>query len=89
MSVCVSVCQSLPQLSHKVLDPILIKLGRIIDNHKQQVPYGNEINRFIKTEVTDNQRICIHTFSYNVPLLILSEVTSPFLSLERYNSISF
>ena len=35
------------------------------------------------------QRIRIYTFSYYVPLIIFSEVTSLFLSMERLNAISF
>ena len=29
-------------------------LGRMIDNDKRQVPLEDELNRFIKTEVTEN-----------------------------------
>ena len=31
-----------------------MKLGRMIDNDKRQVPFEDELNRFIRTEVTQN-----------------------------------
>ena len=31
-----------------------MKLGRMIDNDKRQVPFEDELNRFIRTEVTGN-----------------------------------
>ena len=60
-----------------------MKLDRMIYNDKRQVPFEDEMNRFIKTEVTENP------FFYYVPLMQYSEVSSPFLSLEMFNAISF
>ena len=31
-----------------------MKLGRMIYNDKRQVPFEDELNRFIRTEVTEN-----------------------------------
>ena len=31
-----------------------MKLGRMIDNDKRQVPFEDELNPFIRTEVTEN-----------------------------------
>ena len=31
-----------------------MKLGRMIDNDKRQVPFEDELNRFIRTEVREN-----------------------------------
>ena len=54
MSVCLCVGESLPRLSQTVFDRFLMKLGRMIDNDERQVPFEDELNRFIRTEVTEN-----------------------------------
>ena len=54
MSVCVSVCLSVGRLSQKVTNRFLMKFGRMVYNDKISIPFEDEINRSIKTEVTDN-----------------------------------
>ena len=63
-----------------------MKLGRMIDNDKRQVPFEDELNRFIRTEVTENRYLY---FSLLRPLDNFFQGYSPFLSLERQNVIRF
>ena len=53
---------------------------------KKQVSLKDELNRFIRTEVTENPYLY---FFLLPPFDISSEVNSPFLSLEKLNTISF
>ena len=64
-----------------------MKLGRIMYNDKVQVPFEDELNRFIRTEVTEDPYL--YFFLLRPFDSFFSEVTSPFLSLERLNAISF
>ena len=57
-----------------------MKLGSVIYNDKRQVPFEDELNRFIRTDVTENPYLYFFLLR---PFDIFSEVTSPFLSLER------
>ena len=55
LSVCLCVCVSVfISIISKSSWPILMKLGRMIYNDKRQVPFEDELNRFIRTEVTEN-----------------------------------
>ena len=57
-----------------------MKLKRMIYNDKRQVPFEYEFNRFIRTEVKENPYLYFYLLR---PFDIFSDVTSPFLSLER------
>ena len=58
VSVCVSVCVWIfTSIISKSLWPILIKLGKMIYNDKRQVPLEYELNRLIRTEVTENPHL--------------------------------
>ena len=54
VSVCVCVSVRLYIIISKSFRPILMKLGRMIYNDKRHVPFEDELNRFIRTEVTEN-----------------------------------
>ena len=52
---CVCVCDWVfISINSKSSWPILMKLSRMIDNDKRQVPLEDEPNRVIRTEVTEN-----------------------------------
>ena len=53
MCLCVCLCVFIRFIS-KSSWPILMKLGRMMYNDKVQVPFEDELNRFIRTEVTEN-----------------------------------
>ena len=55
-----------------------MKLGRMIDNDKRQVPFEDELNRLIRTEVTENPYLYFVSFDN-----FFLKGTSPFLLLER------
>ena len=55
-------------------------------NDKVQVSFEDELNQYIRAEVTENPYLYFFLLR---PFDIFSEVTSPFLSLERLNAISF
>ena len=48
------VCGVFTSIISKSSQPILMKLGRMINDDKRQVPLEDELNRFITTEVTEN-----------------------------------
>ena len=58
-----------------------MRLSRMIDTDKRQVPFEDELNRFIRTEVTENPYL--YFFLLRPFDNIFSDVTSPSLSLER------
>ena len=84
VSVCLSVCVCVSvfiSIISKSAWPILMKLGRMIFNDKRQVPFEDELNWFIRTEVTENSYLYFFLlFPFDD---FFSEVTSPFLLLER------
>ena len=50
-----------------------MKLGRMIYNDKIQVPFTDELNRFIRTKVTENPYlyfILLRPFDYIFPMLL-------------------
>ena len=55
--VCVCLCVCLwvfISIISKSYWPILMTLGRMMYNDERQVPFEDELNRFIRTEVTEN-----------------------------------
>ena len=57
VSVCLSVCHCVcvcSSIISKSFQPILMKLDRMVYNDKISVPFEDEMNRSIRTEVTDN-----------------------------------
>ena len=83
VSVCVSVCVCVSvfiSIISKSSYLIWMKFGRMMYNDKRQVPFEDELTRLIRTEVKETR---IYTFSNYVPLIYFSDVTSPFLLLER------
>ena len=57
-----------------------MKLDRMTDNDKRQVPFEDELNQFFRTEVTENPYLYLFLLR---PFDIFFEVTSPFLSLKK------
>ena len=59
---------------------MLMKLGRMIYNDKSQVPFEDELNRFVITEVTENPYLYFllrpldNIFLMLLPLFIIGEV---------------
>ena len=78
--VCVLVCVCLYIDYLKKFLTDLMKLGRMIYNDKKQVPFEDELNRVIRTEVTEPVFILFLIASLS---LYFSDVTSPCSSLER------
>ena len=82
--VCVSVCVCVwvfISIISKSSWPILMTLGRMIDYDKRQIPFEDELNQFIRTEVTKNPYF--YFFLITSLWYYFSDVTSPFLLLER------
>ena len=74
VSVCLCVCVwRFISIISKNSWPILMKLGRMIYNDKRQVPFEDELNRFIRTEVTENPYFyfsLLRPFDYIFPMLL-------------------
>ena len=72
--MCLCVCLSVfISIISKSSWPILMKLGRMIYNDKRQVPFKDELNRFIRTEVTENPYLyffLLRPFDYIFPMLL-------------------
>ena len=56
-----------------------MKLGRMMYNDKVQVPFEDELNRFIRTKVTENPYL--YLFLLRPFDNFFSEVTSPFFNI--------
>ena len=77
--MCVSVCVFVGRLSQKVIDRFLMKFGRMVYNDKISVPFEDEMNRFIRTEVIEKMVFRHHElrpfdnlfFSYYFPFFII------------------
>ena len=77
--VCGSVCVCMGRLSQKSYWPILMKLGRMMYYDNNSVPFEDEINQFIRMEVTENLLFRHHElrpfdnfyFSYYFPFFII------------------
>ena len=77
VSVCLSVCLCVARLSQKVM----MKFSRMVYNDKISLPFEDEMNRFIRTEVTEKllfRQLELRPFD-NLFLVI----TSPFLLFKR------
>ena len=79
VSVCLSVCSPIISKSYQ---PILMKFGRKVYNDKISVPFEDEINRLIRTEVIEKMVFRHHElrpfdnlfFGYYFPFFIIYEV---------------
>ena len=82
LSVCVSVCLCVcsPIIS-KSYQRILMKFGRMVYNDKISVPFEDEMNRFIRTEVIEKMVFRHHELRPFDNLF--SVITSPFLLFKR------
>ena len=91
MCVCVCVCLSVCEwvcirFISNISWPILMKHGRMMYNDNISIPFEDELNRFISTEVTENP---FFTFSYYVPLVIFIWCYFPFFIIGELNCNSF
>ena len=84
VSVCLWVCIS---IISKSSGPILMKLGRMMYNNNISVPFKDEHNRFIRTEVTENPLFYFFLLRpFDNKFLMLLPLTSLFLLFERWNA---
>ena len=79
VSVCVCLNLYIDYLKKFLTD--LMKLGRMMYNDKVQVSFEDELNRFIRTEVTENPHLYFFLLCPFDNFFL--KVTSPFLLLER------
>ena len=88
--VCVRLCVCLcvyGSIISKSYQRILMKFGRMVYNDKISVPFEDEMNRFIRTEVIEKMVFRHHELRPFDNLF--SVISSPFLLFKRWNAMHF